>query len=109
MNRKTIIQIAVISVCFGGAGLVLYNGLFKESGSPAPVVSATPAAVGGPASESKPENPLPYGDDLRGELKRVLGRNNLQFNSFSYPQLDNGEVGIPTTDLVKPLPPAEGQ
>lgn len=109
MNRKTIIQIAVISICFGGAGLVLYNGLFKESNNNAPVVSAMPTAQGGPSGQSTPENPLPYGDDLRGELKRVLGRNNLQFNNFNYPQLDNGEVGIPTTDLVKPLPPAEGQ
>lgn len=107
MNRKTIIQIVIISICFGGAGLVLYNGLFKDSGVQPPAITSVPA-TDVPAAYSG-EKPLPYGDDLKGELKRVLGRNQLQFDNFNYPRLDSSEVGIPTTDLVKPLPAAEGR
>ena len=98
MNRKTIIQIAVITVCFGAAGLVLYNGLFKGSGSSAPETSVV-VGVSGEAS-----NPLPFGDDLSGQLKKVLGKNSLQYDLFDYPKLNEAEVGIPASDLVKPLP-----
>lgn len=104
MNKKTIIQIIVISICFGGSALVLYNGLFKSKSAPpvaSSVLQGTQATTGAYGSEA---NPLPFGDNLSGELKKVLSRNNLQFGGFAYPQLQETEVGISTSDLVKPLP-----
>jgi len=104
MPRKIIIQTIVIVICFSSAVLVLYNGLFKKS---------NPSPTGGPRSVLVPGaggaaalNPLPYGDNLKGELKKVLSRNNLQYNILSYPIVDASEAGIPVTNLVKPLPRA---
>lgn len=104
MNRKTIIQIIVITLCFVGSGLVLYNGLFKGSApAPAPELALqnNQALTGAYGSE---ENPLPFGDNLSGELKKVLSRNGLQFGLFEYPKLNESEIGINVSDLVKPLP-----
>lgn len=98
MNRKTIIQILVIAICLGAASLVLYNSLFKgDDGSGA---QSAPDLAG---QGEQAFNPLPYGDNLSGELKRVLGRNNLQYGLLDYPKLDVSEVGIPVTGLLKGL------
>ena len=102
MTRKNIIQTIVIVICFSGAALVLYNGLFKKSNLSAPASRGVLApGISGEAAE----NPLPFGDNLKGELKKVLNRNNLQYNILSYPVVDAAVAGIPVTDLVKPLPP----
>lgn len=102
MNRKTIIQIAVIVICFGAAGLLLFNSFFKGgSVSEAPV--APPGAQMGTLQDNS-KNPLPFGDDLSGQLKKVLGKSNLQYGLFNYPKFNEAEVGIPPSDLVKPLP-----
>ncbi|MBI3231968.1 MAG: hypothetical protein HYZ51_02715 [Candidatus Doudnabacteria bacterium] len=106
MNRKTIIQIIVIVICFGGSGFVLYNGLFKKQET---VITTGGGAVPGspPApvsSVASPADPLPFGDNLSGELSRVLKRNGLQFGQIDYPQVSASEVGVPTEELVRPLP-----
>lgn len=105
MTRKTLIQTAVIVICFGGAALVLYNGLFKQSSTPSPA----PAAEAGTSQQSAGlvEDVLLFGDNFEGELKRVLKRNNLQYQTINYPKTNSAEVGIPVTELVKPEPPTE--
>lgn len=104
MNRKTIIQIAVITICFGLAGIVLYNGLAGDGGgAPAPAVNV----AGVPGSGVAPEDPLPYGDDLSDSLKRTLKKNGLQYGNFIYPQVNADETGIQVTDLVKSQTPGQ--
>lgn len=103
MTRKTLIQIAVIAICFGGAALVLYNGLFKKSSNTSSVSALEPGATESPELI---EDVLLFGDDFEGELKRILKRNNLQYQTVSYPKANSAEAGIPVTDLVKPEPPA---
>ena len=92
----------MIVICFSGAALVLYNGLFKKSNLSVP---ASQGLLTAGANGAAAENPLPYGDNLKAELKKVLSRNNLQYGILSYPKVDAAEAGIPATDLVKPLPP----
>ncbi len=98
MNKKTIIQLVIIVVAFGAAGLVLYNGFFNNNN--AALVSSTP---------SQPEavqDILPYGDTpLDIQFKEVLIPNRFQYNQISYPQLDpQNEVGIPPDSLIIPAP-----
>ena len=92
MNKKFIIQIVVIIIAFGGAGLVLYNGLFKSSGTgTAPVA---PAAA--------QQSILPYGTAM--DFDAVLYQHNLQYNVVSYPVLNaDSEVGIPVEKLITPI------
>lgn len=108
MDRKKLIQIVVIVMCLGGSVVVLYRGFFKK-----PIVNVLPPAAttvqteGGAGGAFAAETILPYGDDLEGELKRVLSRNNLQYQTVILPKFDPAEVGISTNDLVKPLPAGE--
>lgn len=105
MNRKSIIQIVVVVICFGASAMVLYKGFFKEEAVTAPFSMG--GALGtqpGATAAAEASNPLPYGDDLSGELKKALNRNGLRYDYYSYPKLNPSEVGIPVTDLVRPSP-----
>jgi hypothetical protein len=97
MNKKLIIQIVVIAVAFGASGFVLYNGFFKNSGTPA-VLSLT----GGAPSTGQDEAILPLGTSLDFS---VLKKQNLQFGNMQYPKLDPTTVGIPENQLIKPITP----
>lgn len=103
MNKKTFIQITVVVICLGASVLVVYNGLFKKDESQAPPI--VPASGLGQVTEgaSKTDPPL-YGDNLAGELKRVLKRNGLVYGSLIYPKVDNSEIGISASDLIKSQP-----
>jgi hypothetical protein len=108
MNRKTLIQLSVILICLGVSAFVLYNGFFKNS-SPPPITDlSVPSSPNSSQTATSPladpTNPLPYGDNLAAELKRVLGKNSLQFGVIAYPIINEAEVGVGVTDLVKPLP-----
>lgn len=102
MNRKSIIQIVVIVICFGGAAFVIYNGFFKDqnSGGDSVIQSVD-------NSNQALENPFPFGDDLSGELKKVLSKNRLEHNTFVYPQIKETEIGIFSDEFIKPLPEQE--
>lgn len=101
MNRKTLIEIIIIVICFGGVAWLLYNRFFASSGVPANPSEQADLSAKNPADVA---DPFLYGDDLSGELTRVLGRNSLQYGQLSYPIMDPKDVGIPVIDLVKPTP-----
>ena len=103
MNKKLIIQIIVIVVAFGGAGLVLYNGLFKGS-------SSQTASTAVSTDAGSQESILPYGSSYGfpgtdKDYGKVLKRNNLLYNLALFPKMDLSEVGILVTNLITPLPP----
>ncbi len=94
MNKKVIIQIVVIVGAFAAAGLVLYNGLFKDSSS----------SVVAPASVAQDNAKiLPYGSTL--DFNSPLYKRDFQFNSISYDELNpQQEVGLPNdSELITPL------
>ena len=100
MNKKTIIQLVIIVVAFGAAGLVLYNGLFKSNSS----APQTGMFGGISQSTSTPaQSILPYGSTL--DFSKVLDPNRFQYNQISYPLLDpQNDVGIPPGNLIAPSP-----
>jgi hypothetical protein len=98
MNKKTIIQLVIIVVAFGAAGLILYNGFFSNNNA-----AVVPSGTSQPAPA---QNILPYGDTLNFS---ALDPNRFQYNQISYPQLDpKNDVGISPDSLIIP-PPATGQ
>jgi hypothetical protein len=107
LNRKTIIQIVVIIVAFGGSGFVLYNGIFKKS----PQVPITLSLNGVPAASSMSgmanEKILPYGQSL--DISGVLQKQNLSFGAVTYPKLDpNQKIGVPVQLLIQ-VPSVDNQ
>lgn len=99
MNKKTIIQIVVIVVAFGGAGMVLYNGFGKKTTS-----SSSDEAVYLSASKSQ-EKVLPYGETFN--LKQVLTKRPFQFAGDVTEKLNpNSEVGIPESSIIISRPSA---
>ncbi len=98
MNRKSIIQITVIVFCLGASGLVLYNGLFKDS-SLSTMQSDEAVNI---TDDLLFVEPLPFGSDLSGELDRVLKKNALKHGDFVYPILKENEIGISVNNLIKP-------
>ncbi len=107
MNKKTIIQIVVITICFGGAGLVLYNGLFKKSGSNPTVTGIAPAAMGGGQSSQSSESNeavLPYGSLSKDAFDKVLKRQNFRFGRQNYPKLNpDSDLGVREENLIPPI------
>lgn len=96
MNKKTLIQVVIIICAFAASGIVLYNGLFKNSsGVPDSSLTIDLAA--------STEKILPYGDKM--DIKSAVSQQNLQYGLIQYPKLDpNQEVGIPLQQLI--VPPA---
>jgi hypothetical protein len=96
MNKKLIIQLVIISAAFIGAGVVLYNGFFKNNNTSA-LVPAQRAALAVPQNQSAV---LPYGNKLDFS---VLTKQNLFYNQVSYPLLDPAnDYGIPEPNLITP-------
>ncbi len=96
MNKKQIIQIVIIVGAFIGAGVILYNGFFKNSNDAG--VQSLAGQTPGQAQAI-----LPKGGSLDFN---ILKKQNLQFNQASYPVLDpKTEIGIPEEALVA-APPA---
>jgi Flp pilus assembly protein CpaB len=94
MNKKLIIQIIVIVAAFGGAGLVLYNGLSNNSSSSVPQSSNTPTA-------KNPKDILPYGDSLDFS---VLKSRPFVFDQLQVPQLNpKSDVGVSPEQLFNSL------
>ena len=102
MNKKKIIQLVVVLVCFGGSAMVIYNGFFSKSSNQ--LVSQLPGAVGQTQNAGQPEKVLPYGDKL--EFDAVLNKKNLRYEQINYPQVNtSSEVGTPLEQLIgTPLP-----
>lgn len=107
MNKKLIIQVAVILLGFAGSGYVLYSGLSHNS---SPANSVVDPLLGGIASQTTQaggqsvEKVLPYGDKLDFS---ILDRQNLQYGVISYPKVDTStEVGILDANLIE-LPKAK--
>lgn len=98
MNRKKIIQIAVIVLCLGGSFLVIYNGIFKNKVSVLKDPSLTSTT---PTDGSGEEKILPFGDKMDfSSLKKY----NLKFGVQAYPVLDYDlEVGVDEEQLIRQL------
>lgn len=95
MNKKTIIQLVIIVVAFGAAGVVLYNGFFS-GGSPA--VNQT-----GATASTTTQDILPYGENL--DFSQALNPKRFQYNQLVYPVLDpKNDVGISEQNLITPTP-----
>ncbi len=116
-NRKQTIQIIVIVICFGAAGLVLYNGFFKNSSSAPPIprsalgpnlgtAVAPSGASGQVASQGSIESAkdvLPYGESL--DFSKAIFPKRFQFNIIQYPKLDpKTEVGIQQENIIVTIP-----
>src|SRR6185503_342306 len=93
MKRKKIIQFIVIVCAFGGSGIVLYNGFFKNNNQEA-LQNATPIIIGSAASGSpdsnlpapaspiagaNSQNLLPFGDKLDYS---ILDKESLQSSGY---------------------------
>lgn len=106
MNKKTIIQVIIIILCFGGAGFVLYNGMFKKNGSTAEVLPAT-VMNGNNSKEASNLNDrevLPYGPLNDDAFDKVLKKQKFNFGGQNYPKLDPGsDLGVWEDRLVPPL------
>lgn len=109
MQKKQIIQIGIIIVAFGGAGLVLYNGLFKNNSSgpeltmslPGIMSTSTPGSgMAGQAVQNGQEI-LPNGSKLDFSIFSDPNEPKFQFNQIVYPQLnEKQEVGINENNLI---------
>lgn len=111
INKKTIIQIVVIVVAFGGSGLVLYNGYFKNKADSLAAVQNSQGVMSGDLGNSgvaatggSSQQILPYGASL--DFDKVFKKRILNFGLVDYPKLQPQlDVGISETDLVQaPLP-----
>lgn len=96
-NKKTIIEVVVIVGAFLAAGVVLYNGLFKNSATEDPLAQQ-PKAI---------EKILPYGDSFKYQQIEEMRKKRFQFGVVSYPEVSSGEVGKTPSELVKSLAPVE--
>jgi flagellar basal body-associated protein FliL len=97
MNKKTIIQLVIIVVAFGAAGVVLYNGFFQGG------VSHSPQDQGMGGASSTPQEILPYGNNL--DFNHTVNSNRFLYNQISFPQVNpQQDVGIPVGSLIPPPP-----
>jgi len=104
MEKKKIIQIAIIVAAFGVSGAVLYRG-FAKSGSkvinPSTLTAqlSTPAGIGS-AQPIADTVILPHGS--RMDFEGVFKKRNFVFGAVKEPELDpSQDVGIPTQSLLR--------
>lgn len=120
MDKKKLIQISIIVICFLTAGFIVYNGMFKSSASvPVPTAGGTSQGInnaipvstgntvvaGGKGNVAVPVSiqQLSINYDFSKEIKKVLLKNGLSYQTFQYPKVNEAEVGISVNDLVKPM------
>jgi hypothetical protein len=105
MNKKSVIQIVVISIAFIASGVVLYKGFFSGSGNAgAPIVPLGIIAGSGTSTVSS-ENVLPYGPTFDyAKIDDLEKKMHFKFGVISYPVLSTStEVGKPSAaDLMIP-------
>lgn len=95
MNKKTIIEIVIIVGAFVGAGVVLYNGLFKGNSQSEGTLNQTIVT----------EKILPYGDTFDYSKIVEIRKKKFQFGAVQYPQVDPKlEVGKDPSTLIY-IPP----
>lgn len=116
LNKKTIIQLVVILVAFGIAGVVLYNGFFKGNnnaalpgGTPGALTPGGNASTGGIGGNSGTSTPsaqtsgeiLPYGDTL--DFSAAINPIRFQYDQIVYQKLyPANDVGISPENLIIP-------
>ncbi len=107
MNKKTIIQLVIISAGFIGTAIVLYNGFFGKSGQQTGISMISNANMAGNSEQADITDAsgkiLPYGNTL--DFKKVLSRQGLKYGIVKFPKLNETlEVGIEEEALIKPPP-----
>ena len=106
MEKKKIIQIVVISVCFIGSGVVLYNGLYSSPKATAVPASTSPmpgaqagATVSVPANNSSAL--LPYGDKPL-DFSNLKKDGRFQFDAVNFATISTStDIGVDIPDLIK--------
>ena len=107
MNKKKLIQIIVVIVCFAASGVVIYNGLFakKQNNAPSEVLGL-PGASKDLVSTLNTEKLLPYGENLKLDetLNRIILNNQrLRYGLMTFPELNpSTDVGMPVDQMIKP-------
>jgi len=112
--KKKVIQVIVIVIAFGGSGVVLYNGFFKNNNQEA-LQNAQPVIIGAnslaadgqdlpapatPISDPSSQNLLPFGEKLDYS---ILDKRHLQSSGYVPLPLNlSTDVGIPESNLVMP-------
>ncbi len=94
MSKKNIIEIVIIVAAFAGCGLVIYNGMFKNTTVP----------MGAPAANTSNtiqiDKILPNGDKL--DFDAVFGKQQLRYGMVNYPKLDpKSDVGVDMNGMVR--------
>jgi len=107
MNKKTIIQLVIISAGFLGTAIVLYNGFFGKAQQQIDTGLVSNVNMGENSGEvdiaGAPEKILPYGETL--DFDKVLTRQRLKHGIVNFPILNEAmEVGIAEDELIKPPP-----
>jgi hypothetical protein len=98
MNKKAIIQTTIVIIAFGASGIILYNGLFKNSVGPVPNGSLAPITSSANLTSSAI---LPHGDKL--DFKPIYTQD-LRFGDYIYPSISTtSDVSIPLQNLIKSL------
>ncbi|HYV33499.1 MAG TPA: hypothetical protein VE973_01475 [Candidatus Limnocylindria bacterium] len=98
MDKSLTIKIVIIVAAFGGAGLILYFGLFNNANGP---VLPPSGQVSGSGAALSQKDILPNGNTL--DFNKIINTKRFQFDVINYPVLDpKNEVGIPENDLVLP-------
>ena len=96
MNKKLIIQLTIIVVAFGAAGLILYNGFFNQGSAP---TLGTLVVAGGASGPVTPQQILPYGSNAF-DFGPLTSRPFI-FNQIQYPSINPAtDVGIPPSSLI---------
>ena len=101
LNRKTLIQIVAIGICFLGSGYVLYNGFFKKNSAVVTLNSATSNGVDMPGKvpAKNIDKILPNGNSL--DFK-ILDRPDVQYGTTLWVNsVTSNEIGILETEMVK--------
>ncbi len=93
MQKKNIIQILVIAVCFLISGIVLYKGLFQ--GGSAPELATEGANV-------QNEEILPQGASF--DIDKAFKNSSFNFKQVNFPKIDlDNDLGTAEQDLVIPF------
>ena len=100
MNKKNIIQLAVVVVCFSASAIVIYNNFIKKAPIPAELVAGS-----GSVKVEQPILPNGSGFDLS-----VIEKSGLRFNLLDYPKLNfPADVGVEEGQVLRPIQSANAQ
>jgi co-chaperonin GroES (HSP10) len=100
LKKKKLIQIIIVFFCFGGTGIILYNGFFKYKNAPVANITSSGVVISrqDQSTSKKIETILPNGSELDfGSLNRP----NVQYGTTVYEnKVSTSEIGMLEHDLI---------